>query len=261
MMAFNNKKVRLPIFLTLALLTFIVYLPVRNNDFVRYDDNIYVTDNPEVQSGLSWQGIEWTFTTGRGANWHPLTWLSLMLDCELFGVKPGPMHIVNVLFHVANTILLFLVLARMTKGVWQSAFIAGLFALHPLHVESVAWIAERKDVLSTLFWLLTMLAYVRYVERPSAGRYIAVLVLFAMGLMAKPMLVTLPFVLLLLDYWPLERFQNSKISIQKLLFEKIVMMEFERIGTAIITTYHTLTAFVFNCLLANLLSLGINGSY
>ena len=122
----------------------------------------------DVQSGLSWQGVKWAFTTGHASNWHPLTWLSLMLDCQLFGVKPGPMHVVNVLFHIANTILLFLVLARMTKGVWQSAFIAGLFALHPLHVESVAWIAERKDVLSTLFWLLTMLAYV-LVCRASVG--------------------------------------------------------------------------------------------
>ena len=204
---------RLFICILLAAVTFAVYLPVRNYEFLHYDDDVYVTDNKEVQSGLSWHGIEWAFTTGHGANWHPLTWLSLMLDCQLFGVKSGPMHIVNVLFHIANSILLFVVLARMTKGVWQSAFIAGLFALHPLHVESVAWIAERKDVLSTLFWLLTMLAYVRYVERPSAGRYIAVLVLFAMGLLAKPMLVTLPFVLLLLDYWPLGRFSIPEFSL------------------------------------------------
>ncbi len=203
---------RLLICILLAAVTFAVYLPVRNHSFLYYDDDVYVTKNENVQQGLSWQGVKWAFTTGACSNWHPLTWLSLMLDCQLFraaslpgGVKSGPMHIVNVLFHVANSILLFVVLARMTKGVWQSAFIAGLFALHPLHVESVAWVAERKDVLSTLFWLLTMLAYSRYVERPSVRRYIAVLVLFAMGLLAKPMLVTLPFVLLLLDYWPLER--------------------------------------------------------
>jgi tetratricopeptide (TPR) repeat protein len=215
----------------LAVVTFAVYLPVRNYEFLHYDDDVYVTNNTVVKSGLSWQGVEWAFTTGRGANWHPLTWLSLMLDCQLFraaslpgGVKSGPMHIVNVLFHVANTILLFLVLARMTKGVWQSAFIAALFALHPLHVESVAWIAERKDVLSTLFWLLTMLAYARYVERPSAGRYIIVPVLFTMGLMAKPMLVTLPFVLLLLDYWPLGRFSNRGLSVKGLLLEKLPLL-------------------------------------
>ncbi len=201
---------RLLICAALAITTFAVYFPVRNYEFLHYDDDVYVTNNKEVQSGLSWHGVEWAFTTGHGANWHPLTWLSLMLDCKLFGVKSGPMHIVNVLFHIANSILLFVVLARMTKGVWQSAFIAGLFALHPLHVESVAWVAERKDMLSTLFWLLTMLAYVRYVERPSAGRYIAVPVLFAIGLLAKPMLVTLPFVLLLLDYWPLERIGGQK---------------------------------------------------
>jgi tetratricopeptide (TPR) repeat protein len=221
--SFLNHR-RLLICILLAAVTFAVYLPVRNYEFLHYDDDVYVTDNPEVERGLSRQGIEWAFTTGYGSNWHPLTWLSLMLDCQLFGVKPGPMHIVNVLFHIANSILLFIVLARMTKGVWQSAFIAGLFALHPLHVESVAWVAERKDVLSTLFWLLTMLAYVRYVERPSAGRYIAVPVLFAMGLLAKPMLVTLPFVLLLLDYWPLGRFATPKFSIKKSLVEKIPLI-------------------------------------
>ena len=221
MMASSNKKVQLPIFLTLALLTFVVYLPVRNHEFVRYDDDVYVTNNPEVQSGLSWQGIKWAFVTDHGANWHPLTWLSLMLDCQLFRVKPGPLHLVNVLFHIANTLLLFIVFNRMTKALWQSAFIAALFALHPLHVESVAWIAERKDVLSTLFWLLTMLAYVRYVERSSAGRYILALTFFALGLLAKPMLVTLPFVLLLLDYWPLDRFSNSRFSIRNSVIEKL----------------------------------------
>jgi Flp pilus assembly protein TadD len=144
-----------------------------------------------------------------------------MLDCRLFGVSPGPLHLVNVLFHIANTLLLFIVFNRMTKALWQSAFIAALFALHPLHVESVAWIAERKDVLSTLFWLLTMLAYVRYVERSSAGRYILALVFFALGLLAKPMLVTLPFVLMLLDYWPLDRFSNSRFSIRNSIIEKL----------------------------------------
>jgi tetratricopeptide (TPR) repeat protein len=219
---YNHR--RLLICILLAAVTFAVYLPVRNHEFVHYDDDVYVTNNTEVKPGLSWQGIKWAFTTGYASNWHPLTWLSLMLDCKLFGVKSGPMHVVNVLFHAANTILLFLVLARMTKGVWQSVFIAGLFALHPLHVESVAWAAERKDVLSTLFWLLTMLAYARYAERPSAGKYIVVLVLFTMGLMAKPMLVTLPFVLLLLDYWPLGRLFNPKFPTARLLLEKIPLI-------------------------------------
>ena len=212
---------RLLICILLAAVTFAVYLPVRNYSFLFYDDNVYVSDNAQVKPGLSWQGIKWAFTTGYGSNWHPLTWLSLMLDCELFGVEPGPMHIVNVLFHIANTLLLFIVFNRMTKALWQSAFIAAMFALHPLHVESVAWIAERKDVLSTLLGLLTMLAYVRYVERSSAGRYILAIVFFALGLLAKPMLVTLPFVLLLLDYWPLGRFENSKFSICNSIIEKL----------------------------------------
>ena len=216
---FYNHR-RLLICIALAITTFAVYLPVRNYEFINLDDSFYVANNPEVTQGISLEGVKWAFTAVHSFNWHPLTWLSLMLDCQIFGVKAGPIHVVNVLFHVVNTILLFLVLARMTKGVWQSAFIAGLFALHPLHVESVAWVAERKDVLSTLFWLLTMLAYVRYAERPSRGQYIFVLVLFALGLMAKPMLVTLPFVLLLLDYWPLERISNSKISIKNSLVEK-----------------------------------------
>ncbi|MGD0571749.1 MAG: tetratricopeptide repeat protein [Sedimentisphaerales bacterium] len=226
---YNHR--RLLICILLAAVTFVVYLPVRNYSFLFYDDNVYVSDNAQVKVGLNWHGIKWAFTTGYGSNWHPLTWLSLMLDCELFGVKSGPMHIVNVLFHIANSILLFLVLARMTKGLWQSAFIAGLFALHPLHVESVAWVAERKDVLSTLFWLLTMLAYAWYVERPSARRYIAVPVLFAIGLLAKPMLVTLPFVLLLLDYWPLGRTGGQitedgrqKASLKRLIIEKIPLI-------------------------------------
>ena len=216
----SRQRLYLLLCTVLVLAAIIVYWPASNHDFINLDDDVYVTDNPNIQSGLSWQGVKWAFTTDYATNWHPLTWLSLMLDCELFGVRPGPMHLVNVLFHIANTILLFLVLARMTKGVWQSVFVAGLFALHPLHVESVAWVAERKDVLSTLFWLLTMLAYAWYVERPSAGRYIVALVFFAMGLMAKPMLVTLPFVLLLLDYWPLGRFSFSRRLIIKLILEK-----------------------------------------
>jgi hypothetical protein len=207
-----NPKQRLFLFLCAALviITFAVYWPVRNYEFVRYDDDAYITGNPNVLTGLTPQNIKWAFTTGHVANWHPLTWLSLMLDCQIFGVKPGPMHLVNVAFHVANALLLFIVFNRMTKRLWPSAFVAALFALHPLHVESVAWVAERKDVLSTLFWFLTMLAYVRYVEKPSAGRYIVTLISFALGLMSKPMLVTLPFALFLLDYWPLNRIRNPK---------------------------------------------------
>src|SRR5208282_1193673 len=165
----------------------------------------YVSENADVSGGLTWHGVWWAFTTGAAANWHPLTWLSHMLDVQLYGAAPGPHHLTNLLFHIANTLLLFGLLHRMTGALGRSAFVAGLFALHPLHVESVAWVAERKDVLSTLFWMLTLWAYVEYVRRPGLRRYGAVLLFFALGLMAKPMLVTLPFVLLLLDYWPLGR--------------------------------------------------------
>lgn len=200
-----HKRLPVVICFLLAVATLAIYLPVRNHEFIHYDDDTYVTDNPHVLSGLTIENIKWAFTTPHGSNFHPLTWLSHQLDCSLFGKTPGPHHLINVIFHIANTLLLFVVLNRMTRRIWPSAFVAALFALHPLHVESVAWVAERKDVLSTLFWLLTMLAYARYAERPNLTRYLLTLAVFALGLMTKPMLVTLPFVLLLLDYWPLNR--------------------------------------------------------
>jgi tetratricopeptide (TPR) repeat protein len=216
----HNYRLALLCFL-LAVVTFAVYLPVRNHEFVRYDDDVYVARNPNVQSGLTAQNIKWAFTASYCSYWHPLTWLSHMLDYQLFDARPGPQHLVNVFLHAANTLLLFIVLNRMTNRIWPCVFVACLFALHPLNVESVAWVAERKNVLSTLFWLLTMLAYARYAERPSIDRYLITLVLFAMGLMSKPMLVTLPFALLLLDYWPLNRLLNSQFSILNSLFEKL----------------------------------------
>jgi protein O-mannosyl-transferase len=176
-------------------------------DFLNYDDGAYVSQNRTIQQGIGWKAVAWSFTSFDGANWHPVTWLSHTLDCQLFGLRAGWHHAVNVALHAANSILLFILLVRMTGATWRSAMVAALFALHPLHVESVAWVAERKDVLSTLFAMLTMLAYVRYAARPSATRYVLVMVLFALGLMSKPMLVTLPFVLLLLDYWPLGRWR------------------------------------------------------
>jgi protein O-mannosyl-transferase len=227
---YNRRQLLICIFL--AAVTFAVYWPVHNHQFVYYDDNVYVTENPNVHAGPTWQNIKWAFTTGYASNWHPLTWLSHMVDCRLFGVSAPAHHIVNLLFHIANTLLLFIVLNRMTKQLWASAFVAALFAIHPLHIESVAWVAERKDVLSTLFWLLTMLAYTRYAERSSPGRYIAVLVLFALGLMAKPMLVTLPFGLLLLDYWPLKRI-NFKFSISNSLLEKLPLLFLSAISSVI----------------------------
>jgi len=216
------------VYLALALGTITVFWQVCNFEFVVYDDNFYITDNQHVLTGLTTDNIVWAFTTGHAANWHPLTWLSLMLDCQLFGPNPGWMHLMNLILHLANTLLVFAILKKMTDSVWPSAFVAAAFALHPMHVESVAWIAERKDVLSTLFWLLTLAAYVGYVRRSTVFRYIVTLLVFAMGLLVKPMLVTLPFVFLLLDYWPLKRFsiadvrlpieKNPKLKIKKLEF-------------------------------------------
>jgi tetratricopeptide (TPR) repeat protein len=191
------------IYLVLALATTAVFYEVCTYDFVDYDDHGYVYENANIQAGITTKAIKWAFTTGYNSNWHPLTWLSHMLDWQLFGLKAGGHHLTNLIFHIANTLLLFIVLKQMTNSLWPSTFVAALFALHPLHVESVAWVAERKDVLSTFFWMLTMWAYLQYVKHPGAARYLLTLLSFALGLMAKPMLVTLPFVLLLLDYWPL----------------------------------------------------------
>jgi Flp pilus assembly protein TadD len=248
----------------LSVATLAAYWPVLHHEFVNIDDLPYLVQNPHVHSGLSWENIGWAFTTGYAANWHPLTWMSHMLDCQIFGLDPRGHHLTSLLFHTANTVLLFLLLRRLTGALWRSVFVAALFALHPLHVESVAWVAERKDVLSGFFFMLTLLAYAGYVSRidpppsdfsaarrrgsggPGSGDrqtsspprlvadrqvgegrgegkgegnpanrgqtrkatllYALTLALFAMGLMSKPMLVTLPFVLLLLDYWPFERF-------------------------------------------------------
>jgi len=203
------NRLELLVCLLLIATTLAVYWQVRNHEFANLDDNLYVTENPYVQAGLTNEGLIWAFTNTSHANlWLPLTWLSLMLDSELYGLSAGGYKITNVLFHLANTLLLFLVLKKMTGKLWRSAFVAAMFALHPLHVESVAWVTERKDVLSTLFWMLTMWAYLRYVERRGIKRYLVIIITYTLGLMAKPMLVTLPFVLLLLDYWPLKRFHQ-----------------------------------------------------
>ncbi|PWU11495.1 MAG: hypothetical protein C5B50_23205 [Verrucomicrobia bacterium] len=241
----------------------LAYWPVLRCGFVDFDDDVYVTDNPQVQSGLTWPGIKWAFTNFSAGFWHPLTWLSHMLDCQIFGSEAWGHHLTNLVLHLANTALLFIALRQMTGKPWRCAIVAGLFGLHPLHVESVAWIAERKDVLSTFFFMLTLIAYVKYVtsgvcrgsRTPSSSSsssfssstltstsdasahplvhsptwasriphasiwYCAALLLFAFGLMAKPMVVTLPFVLLLLDYWPLSRVQNPKAGVQSSKFK------------------------------------------
>ena len=222
--------------LALAILTVITFWALKDCGFINLDDDKYVYGNAHVQSGLNWNSIEQAFSfssdiilPGKIGHWHPLTWLSLMLDYQIFGLNPSGYHLINLLFHVMNTILLFLIFRRMTKTLWPSAFVAALFAIHPLHVESVALIAERKDVLSTFFWMLTMGAYSYYVEHPGLRRYSLVFLLFVLGLMAKSMLVTLPFVLLLLDFWPLQRFVETKPAdpeykwslIYPLLWEKV----------------------------------------
>lgn len=183
----------------------LVYCRVINHEFVNYDDDLYVTENSTVQKGITWEGIKWAFRFNKVGYLHPLSWLSHMLDVQLFGMVPGRHHLISVLFHLANTILLFMVFNRMTGAVWRSAFVAILFGVHPINVESVAWVAERKSVLSTFFWMLTIYGYIRYVEQPGVLRYLWILLFYILGLMAKPVIVTLPFVLLLLDFWPLDR--------------------------------------------------------
>ncbi len=207
-------------FLVIAVL--VAFWPVLTNDFVSIDDGQYVTRNPHVKAGLTVDGIDWAWTTGYAANWHPLTWMSHMLDAQLFGMRPWGHHLSSLLLHLASTVLLFLALERMTGAFWPSVTTSALFGLHPLHVESVAWVAERKDVLSALFWMLAMVAYARYVEAPSRGRYACVFLAVALGLSAKPMLVTLPIVFLLLDFWPLGRFKNEKPA--RLLYEKLPLV-------------------------------------
>ena len=194
------------IYLGLTSLVWLVFGQTLRHQFVAYDDQNYVYENPVVTAGFTANGVRVAFVEPQARNWHPLTTLSHMLDCELFGLDPAGHHFTSVLLHTAATLLLFSALWRMTGSVWRSAFVAAVFAIHPLRVESVAWIAERKDVLSAFFFMLTLGLYVRYVAHPRALSYAAVTVSFALGLMAKPMLVTLPFLLLLLDYWPLQRF-------------------------------------------------------
>lgn len=208
----RNRHLPFVICIFLILSTYAVFGQVFSNDFTNLDDNLYVTENPYVQAGITVEGILWAFRSTFTGHWHPLTWLSHMLDCQFYGLNPGGHHLTSLLLHIINSLLLFVILRRMTGAIWQSTFVAALFALHPLHVESVAWVAQRKDVMSTSLWMLTIWAYVRYTDRPNLGRYVPTLLLFALGLMTKATLVTLPFVLLLLDYWPLGRYQLRRSS-------------------------------------------------
>ena len=193
-----------------ALLVVIIYLPAAWFDFITLDDNLYIIDNPGITLGISIEGIKWAFTTLYTTNWHPLTWLSLLAEYHFFGLHPAGYHIVGIILHALNSMLLFFVLLGLTGKRWRSVAVAALFAVHPLNIESVVWIAERKNLLSTLFWILTIWSYTRYVSRPGAKRYLETALLFALGLMAKPMGVSLPFILLLLDYWPLRRFSFTQ---------------------------------------------------
>jgi protein O-mannosyl-transferase len=228
----TNRRRDLAICAALAVAVAAVYFPVSSFQFLHFDDNGYVFANENVTDGLSWQSVVWAFTTMAQGNWHPLTWLSHMADCQCFGLYAGGHHLVNVAIHIVNSCLLYLALRRMTGAAWRSGMVAALFALHPLHVESVAWVAERKDVLSTMFGFAALWAYAGYAQRPGVVRYVVVLLLFAAGLLAKPMLVTLPVLFLLLDYWPLARWNKSKVepaadagwSGRRLLLEKLPML-------------------------------------
>jgi len=239
----------------LAAVTLAVYVQVHRYDFVNLDDGRYVFNNSHVTNGLNWQDVAWAFTAFDEANWHPVTWLSHMVDCQIFGLNAGFHHLTNVLLHATNTLLLFLIFQKLTGARWKSAFVAGLFALHPLHAESVAWVAERKDVLSTLFWLLTLWAYIGYVQRLDLKRYLLTLLFFALGLMAKPMLVTIPFVLLLLDFWPLGRFSaalqtstgnagRSKQTGADLLLERALPLVREKIPFFLLSAVSSVVTFV-----------------
>lgn len=226
----SPRQKMLVICLLLTGVLLLVYGQVIHFSFANIDDQLYVTQNALVQNGINLNGIVRAFTSSQVANWHPLTSLSLMIDYDIYGLNAGGYHLTNLVFHIINTLLLFLLLNKMTGAVYRSLFVAALFGLHPLHVESVAWVSERKDVLSTFFWLLTIWAYVLYVKNPGIKRYIVVIVFFALGLMSKPMVVTLPFVLLLLDHWPLNRYDCGK----NLVIEKIPLFILT-IASAVVT--------------------------
>jgi hypothetical protein len=230
------KQPRTTLYIVLFLLaasTFFAYWNIDSCEFISLDDHQYVSKNYHVLSGFNKKNILWAFATVEAANWHPLTWLSHELDCELYGDKPAGHHLTNLLLHIINTLLVFFVLRAMTGSVWRSALVAALFGLHPLHVESVAWVSERKDVLSTLFLFLTLLSFTFFVRHKKWRYYLGALFLFALGLMAKPMIVTLPFLLLLLDFWPFRRFEAPNLpnpaSGGTFLFKKMILLSAEKI--------------------------------
>ena len=239
----QKRRLEIVICLFLVSVSLLIYFQVTGFEFVTYDDESYITKNPYIKAGFTHESIVWAFTSGYSANWHPLTWFSHMLDMELYGLNPMGHHWTNLQIHIINVVLLFLFLRCMTGAVWRSAFVAALFAVHPIHVESVAWVSERKDVLCAFFWILSMWAYVGYVRRPNKTRYLSLLILFALGLMSKPMIVTLPFTLLLLDFWPLYRFQ-SFIEKRKInIFQAFSALFREKIPLFILSTVSSFVTF------------------
>jgi tetratricopeptide (TPR) repeat protein len=221
------------VMLGIAVLVWAVFGQTYHFGFVRLDDNTYVTQNPNLQAGLTATGVRWAFTTTYADFWHPLTWLSFLLDWRLFGLNPGGYHLTNVIWHLLASLLLFALFCRMTGRLWRSAFVAAFFALHPLHVESVAWISERKDVLSAFFWMLTLYLYVRYTEKPSLKRYLPVVFCFVCGLLSKPMVITLPLVMVLLDFWPLKRLEFNAESLKFQLKEKLPLLALSAVFSVI----------------------------
>jgi len=246
-----NKTLKVAICIFLMVATFCIYSQIQDHEFINFDDDIYITNNLNVQAGLTSESFKWAFTTSHPPYWHPMTWLSHMLDYQLYGLHPKGHYLTNLFLHISSVLILFIVLLRMTGALWQSGFVAAMFALHPLNVESVAWIAERKNVLSTLFWLLTMWAYIHYAEKPTVKRYGLVFLFFTLGLMSKPMLVTLPFVLLLLDYWPLRRLKfgqerESNDVLEKNIAKKseVLQLVLEKIPLFLLTTGLSIVTFI-----------------
>ena len=227
----NKLRPDILVCLFLVIAIFVVYWQVRNHTLVNFDDGSYILNNPHIRAGLNFKGIAWAFSFPGYDYWHPMTWLSHMLECHFYGLKFGMHHQVSLILHILNSILLFLVFRKMTGAIWRSAFVAAMFALHPMNVESVAWLAERKNVLSTFFWLLTMLTYIHYSKRPSVFRYLPILFVYTLDLMSKPMVATLPFALLLLDYWPLCRINLAHSGSNNQKTPKSNNTEFQRSST------------------------------
>lgn len=233
MSGIGSARLKIVIGIALSILTLVAYRSVPENQFISFDDPQYVTENPQLQKGLNGETALWAFTTSQASNWHPLTWLSLLLDRELYGRNPAGYHWTNVILHLLGGLILFAALSRMTASPWLSGLVAALFLVHPLHVESVAWVSERKDVLSGLFWMAGLWCYARYAERPGLVRYLFVVFSFVCGLLSKPMVVTFPFVLLLLDGWPLGRGAGGKRGWARLVSEKIPLFLLSAAGSVI----------------------------